>query len=96
LPLLSQLSVDKRTWNTHRKRCIAYRNGFLAHLGSGRVSWIPFTDLCRRSAAFYASYLFAHENDGRTYGTLQGDPEASYQHWLDEGLEYYDQVTKRA
>ena len=68
----------KGDWSAHRTRSINYRNKFLAHQGLAREMLIPSLDLTRRSAIYYAEFLFERENDGRTYGTLQGDPDTAY------------------
>jgi hypothetical protein len=94
--LLQTLACEKRDWSALRNRAIKYRNVFLAHLGSNRKMELPHLELIRRSVIYYATYLFEHENDRRTYGTLHGDPEAYYQHHLREGLQFYGRQLHRS
>jgi hypothetical protein len=87
--LMKHLACEKREWTALRTRAINCRNDFLAHLGSGREMHMPHLELMRRSVIYYATYLFEQENDGRTYGTLQDDPEIFFQHRLQEGWQFY-------
>jgi len=84
--LIEHVGGDRHDWNTHRTRCINYRNDFLAHLGSGRAMQLPHLDMCRRSVFFYSTFVHEHE---MTYGPIDHDPNVLYQHYLEEGLAFY-------
>jgi hypothetical protein len=87
--LLIELKCESGKWNAFEKAMIAYRNEFAAHLDDKRVMTIPPLDMALGSAHYYHSFLIAHENDGRTYGTLPADPLAYYQHAHEDGLRFY-------
>lgn len=87
--LLGLLGCQRAVWNAFEQKMRDHRNEFSAHLGSRRVMRIPELDFAVLSAQHYHRFLFAHENDGRTFGTLPSDPEVYYQSALREGLAFY-------
>lgn len=89
LGLLEHLGCGRADWNTYQRDVIAYRNNFLAHLNDHRKFKVPKLEVAIASTVYYAEFMIAEFDDGRTYGTLPRNLSAYYEHCLTEGLALY-------
>lgn len=83
--LVKALGCSNGDWNATRRRCLAYRNDFLAHLGSEPTMLTPMLDPVLKSAAHYYEFI-------RTTEMPSADPadiHAFYETCSKAGAEYY-------
>ena len=87
------LSCSRGEFNGLRKKILAYRNYFVAHLGSQRKMEFPTLNAVIASAVFYHSFLQENENDGGTFRRLPPDSAEYHQQCLTAGSQFYGHVT---